>query len=193
MGEIIELACSRCGNVERITTGIGMLWDCGKIFNGIVDSVNEGKYGAEWRSELEKDPSLIVNISDEIYICPTCGCFKTGLNLSLFKRVEEKQSAESSMQKTDSSGHTLKSKLKFHLFKKHSQKELPPEPLKQERYGFSHMLESNPRFQLMKEYPHLCEKCNKQMIAYRPRDNSVKPVCPKCGEKGNFKLGALWD
>ena len=49
MGEIIELACSRCGNVERITTGIGMLWDCGKIFNGIVDSVQGQNGEVNWK------------------------------------------------------------------------------------------------------------------------------------------------
>ena len=62
-----------------------MFWDYEAAFNGVVDDVQNGKYGEEWKRELEKSPNLAVSISDEIYVCPGCGYFTTDLNLSLYK------------------------------------------------------------------------------------------------------------
>ena len=160
MGETIKFTCSHCGHEERISMGVGMHWDLEKIFNGIVDNVKKGKYGEEWKKELKKDPSIVVNISDEIYICLTCGYFTTDLNLSLYKPVE---------------------KVLFAAFRRNK------------RYGTDLTLESNPNFQLFRTYPHLCAKCNEQMIVRDSREDDVQPTCPECGEKGELCMDALWD
>ena len=160
MGEIIKFTCSHCGHDEIMNIGVGMHWDIEKIFNGIVDRVKRGEYGEEWKKELQKDRSLVLNISDEIYICPTCGYFTTGLNLSLYKPLEK----------------TL-----FTRFRRNK------------KYGTDLTLESNPDFQLYKTYPHLCAKCNEQMLIRNPRKNNLLPTCPKCGEKGQLFIDTLWD
>ena len=61
------------------------------------------------------------------------------------------------------------------------------------RYGTDLTLESNPHFQLFKTYPHLCAKCNEQMIVRDSRKDDVQPACPECGEKGELCRDALWD
>lgn len=160
MGEIIRFTCSHCDYDEKMSIGVGMHWDLKKIFNGIVEDVKRGKHGEDWKKELKKEPSLVVNISDEIYICPACGYFTTSLNLSLYKPVE---------------------KMKCPAFRR------------RERYGTDLTLETNPNYQLYKVYPHLCAKCNEQMIVRNSRKEDVLPTCPKCGEKGELFIDTLWD
>lgn len=89
MGQTISFLCHHCGYEERISMGVGMFWDLNQIFQGIVNDVKRGKYGELWKTELHNNPSLVVNISDELYVCPSCGYYCTGLNLSLYNQTDK--------------------------------------------------------------------------------------------------------
>ena len=119
MGETIVFSCRNCGYDKRMCMGVGMNCDIPKLFNGIVDTVRKGTYGKEWQRELKRDPTLVVNVSDEIYICPTCGSFSTGLNLALYKPVEKIRFAAFRHLKRYGTDCTLETNSNFRLYKKY--------------------------------------------------------------------------
>ena len=160
MGEVIKFSCRRCGHEKRMRMGVGMHWDLDALFSGVVNGAKEGRYGEEWKLELMKDPSLALNVSDEIYVCPSCGCFSTGINLDLYKPAAE------SLSTADQSGR---------------------------KYGTDLTFELSREYQLYKNYPHLCEKCNEQMKVYNKRNQEMRPSCPKCSGQGDFVTDCLWD
>ncbi len=119
MGMTIKFSCCRCGYEKKMDLGVGMFTDIDRLFNGIVDNVRDGRYGEEWKEEIQRDPSLVVNVSDEIYICPTCGFFKTGLNLSLYKPVAESSVSSSGSEKKYGTDLTLELSRHYRLYKKY--------------------------------------------------------------------------
>lgn len=117
MGETIKFTCSRCGHKEEMVMGVGMYWDIKRIFSEIAANARNGKYGEEWKKELKKDPSLTVNVSDEIYICPACGWFKADLNLSLYKPTKKDPFAAFHCRNKYGTDLTLERNPNFRLYK----------------------------------------------------------------------------
>lgn len=119
MGKIVVFSCRSCGYNAQMSLGVGKFCDISRLFKGIVDKAKNGEYGEEWRREIKRDPTLVVNVSDELYICPTCGAFTTGLNLALYKPVEKIHFAAFRHLKRYGTDLTLEQNPNFSLYKKY--------------------------------------------------------------------------
>jgi len=165
MGEGLCFRCQKCGEDFTAYTGIGFSFP--RVYQDVVAAIQKGKYGKEWKKLFKATPGAAVNAEQELFVCPDCGRFDSFVNLSLYAPKEPGLS-------------------KFH--------DIPfstVDPCFDMEYVMPRDLETD--YQLVKQYPHVCQKCGKEM---KPYSKGKRMKCPRCNDgwlEQNPAGRVLWD
>ena len=67
--------------------GIGMMYS--EVYREAIEDAKNGKYGEEWQQIINSGKYIAINAEREIYVCASCGHWKSDLNLSLYRPKDE--------------------------------------------------------------------------------------------------------
>ena len=165
MGRGSKFRCKNCGYEYFVLVGLGGMFP--QAYQDCITDIESGKYGEEWKTLLKSQKYVAVDAEVYLYVCRSCGNWKTDMSLSLY--------APNDPDKIPDIQYGIK-----------TVKEWGYVP-----YVTSVDLEEN--YSFMKSYVHKCDKCGKRMHKDF-LDNSSHLPCPKCGTK-NIKVPGIlrWD
>ncbi len=146
--------CEHCKSKYSVETGI--VEDFLNTYKSTVASIEEGKYGPEWKNAFDQIIEVALDHTYEVYVCPQCNCWENGPDLSLYIPKDE-----ASLERIRSAKMTV------------------------ERWGSVRPVMRNDLrncYRLFKEKQHLCPHCKTKMVkADLPLQNYVLD-CPNCKE-----------
>lgn len=152
MGQGYGFKCKKCNHEYSVSTGVGFIYP--SIYEDTIKAAQAGKYGEEWRQLIDSKRYMDIDASEQVFVCE-CGNWKNEMDLSVYEPKNESR---------------IK-KLKFGELDVSEMNHLP----------YVMKYDRDRLFKLVKEYPHMCDKCGKQMKLV-DEDSIDRLACPKCGE-----------
>ena len=156
MGRGIGFKCSKCGHKYSYGTGVGFLFPM--VYEELLASVKEGKYGDNWKELALKTENVAIDAEIYLYCCKSCGNWKTEEGLSLYAPKDPEE------------------------IKRKEQEEKEPWcvgfDFKEASYVTDYELKKF--YVVLKKYIHKCPKCGKPMHK-ATRKEAFNLPCPKCG------------
>lgn len=164
MGYGYSYLCKKCKTKYGMRLGVGA--DHRKVYEQIVKGIRMGAYGEEWQKLFLSNELVAVNIEKALYICKSCGHWKTQFILDLY--VPKDVSA-----------------LKERLYGSKTIDEWGFVP-------FATAYELSRDFKLLKSYYHKCVCCGKHSHRATKKELEALP-CPSCQRKNGYDKEVLWD
>lgn len=163
MGDGYRFKCKECGHEYNVFLGIGFMFP--EEYRKTVEEASTGKYGEEWKQLMNSQKYMDIDAEEALYTCD-CGGWKVEKGLSIYAPIHPEKVAKS----------------KFGI-------------KTVEEWGYVPYVmhfDRPKRYKLVKEYKHMCDKCEKEMHKVSEVE-SPNLSCPKCGciNATNDKL--LWD
>lgn len=164
MGEICYIQCQECGYRDSITTGrAGFGYD--QEYRDTVLKIKAGQFGQEWKKLFESTPGAVVEADRELFVCPSCGTYQEGQDLTIYEPAMPFEPKPSAYPPEDPYLATEQKWLSETITKLREKNEYtPPRELR----GW---------YKVVKAYEILCPKCG---ISMRKYTDGEKIKCPKC-------------
>ena len=86
MGMGYDFICKKCGHWYNIHLGSGTMFY--KVYQSCIRDIQAGKYGEEWKALALSHEHIAVDAETYLYICESCGNWKTDMDLSLYEPKE---------------------------------------------------------------------------------------------------------
>ncbi len=164
MGDGYDFVCKKCKKEYSVMHGIGMMYPT--IYQETIEDAKNGKYGSEWQELISSSKYIAINAEREVYICSSCGKWKTELDLSLYRPKDEDaiRTKQFGIKTVEEWGYVP--------------------------YVFGQDFQAE--YDLIKVYAHKCDHCGKRMHKANEEELS-KLSCPYCGTENTSEGLLMWD
>lgn len=164
MGSGFGFKCKKCKKKYYAMPGIGMMYP--QVYQEAMEDAQNGKFGAEWKEIISSGKYIAINAEREIYVCASCGHWKSDLNLSLYRPKDENaiRTKQFGIKNVEEWGYVP------YVAGRDFQKD----------------------YELIRVFVHKCEKCGKRMHKARPEELEKLP-CPDCGTENTPEGLLMWD
>ena len=164
MGIGLNFKCQKCGKEYRVMRGVGMMFPL--TYERTMEAIKEGRYGEQWKQIVTETSYAAVNAEKEVYLCSSCGSWRTERNLSLYRpndpeQIRTKQYGIKTVEEWGDVPYVDRDDLKRD-------------------------------YKLIKAFPHKCGKCGKRMRKAKEAEIKKLP-CPRCGTVNSSNGILLWD
>ena len=156
MGKGYLFKCKKCGEEYNVMTGIGFLFY--EDYKRVAEDIKKGKYGEKWQKIMKDTSHIVVDAESYIYICDSCGNWRTEPDLSLYKpkNIIEASSGDKTEENDD--------------------------------YIYTWSDDFREKYELMKTYVHKCSECGKttRKISLEEAKTLQCPKCKALNEYDSF-------